>query len=622
MRTRSRGSINYNPKQKEEVETVVYHGEPNAFIIELFGFYEDIHDRHAFDLLEAAFEIMKNYDYCLIRVPCKDKTFPLLQHFCYVPTRPKICSKYALYVAHRSSVLGKLRVRPAEVVDVPQISQMLQNLEGKETIWTIENSILSNDNHSAFVFLSGFAIVGVGILESPEQIDFIRVKFNLDLYHNHKYHFRGQGTSAGFTTLKTVIAYPAFEVHYRYFAREMMRMTGTNSMLWLTAYRNKWVGHKANSLVSAMIPLIPRKSEIDCVEIPELKKISNLAQKITAFTTWFLGKNMTTIPKVDINVRILVVGASRTTMSFLDTLLFSDASSYLNFTNVTLISPNGLPYVRQAKPAAEMMFPRYRTTADKFLKSVPYTYYVNVVQGTMTEINKKEHYVTLSNGSVYFYDLLFLLLGKQYQHPNYLRELYERETEAEECKYTRLDVPRLYQESDIDLSTEYLPDNVFIINNISEANRALKYVKNFFWQDFNYKILVYGASIHAYCCLAALLDFQVPPENIVFIEPFPYENGKTRVPVFCNENVDESVKEVLNNLNITVYRSYYFQSWTVDGYNMVTHVDFLSHFQMVKLECTVLFYYGKTGVSTQALNGIEPGTSGFTTRPQRRLYSS
>lgn len=69
-------------------------------------------------------------------------------------------------------------------------------------------------------------------------------------------------------------------------------------------------------------------------------------------------------------------------------LFFSDTSSYLFFTNVTLVSPHGLPYTRRSKPLSEMMFQKYNTNSDKYLKSIPYTYYVNVIQDTMVEINK------------------------------------------------------------------------------------------------------------------------------------------------------------------------------------------------------------------------------------------
>ncbi|XP_022827065.1 cilia- and flagella-associated protein 61-like [Spodoptera litura] len=98
------------PKKKfmkfDDEDFTIYQGTKNAFVIELFAMSDDIDERQSYDLLEAAFELMKHLDYCIIRVPSADKTFPLLQHFCFVPTKPKVCCSYSLYIAHRSSVLG------------------------------------------------------------------------------------------------------------------------------------------------------------------------------------------------------------------------------------------------------------------------------------------------------------------------------------------------------------------------------------------------------------------------------------------------------------------------------------------------------------------------------------
>ncbi|XP_052742289.1 cilia- and flagella-associated protein 61-like [Bicyclus anynana] len=593
----------------EEEELVTYSGEPNAFMIELFGLREDIDDRQSFYLLEAAFEIMKAYDYCVIRVPCKEKSFHLLEHFCFVPTRSKINSQYALYIAHRNSVLSKLRVRKAELIDIPQITQLLRSLEGRETLWTVENTILRKNQLQCYVFISGVSLIGVGILEQSEQVDFIRAKYNLDSYRINKYHTRDQYNDV--LVLKSVIVYPVFETHFRFFVRDMMRLSEANSLLWLTAYRNKWVIHKANSLAGSMIPLIPRKSEID-TPLPELKRIRDLLNTVMPFSAWFINKKLTSVPKVYVNTRILLVGASRTGIAFLNTLLFSDACPYLFFNNVTLVSPVGLPYARRHKSASETMFPKFHTNTDGYLKSVPYTYYVNVVQGTMTEINKRDKYITISNGSKYYYDLLFLLIGKQYQHPDYLKPLLEREKEirsGDTPKYIRLDVPQPNPEPRIG---HYTPSNVFIVNTISDANKALNSVKHLTYQNKNcnrpryaHNIIVYGATLHAYCCLTTLLEMNVPPENIIFIEPFPPDDPqKPRVSLFCNVNVDKSVFEMINNLKINVYRSYYFLRWYTDGEDLVTYVDFLSHFQLLRLKCSILFYYGTIGLNEQAFIAV------------------
>lgn len=78
-------------------------------------------------------------------------------------------------------------------------------------------------------------------LRSSEQTDFVRKKYNIDSFHNHKYHYFGNNSNAGFFTVKLCLVYPSFEEHFRFFAREMMRLSGSSSLLWLTTYKHKWV---------------------------------------------------------------------------------------------------------------------------------------------------------------------------------------------------------------------------------------------------------------------------------------------------------------------------------------------------------------------------------------------
>lgn len=48
-------------------------------------------------------------------------------------------------------------------------------------------------------------------------------------------------------------------------------------------------------------------------------------------------------------------------------------------------------------------------------------------------------------------------------------------------------------------------------------------------------MIVYGAYLHAYCCITALLEMEIPAGNITFVEPFPPEDPvKPRIPVFSN----------------------------------------------------------------------------------------
>lgn len=49
--------------------------------------------------------------------------------------------------------------------------------------------------------------------------------------------------SQGIAAVKNVVVHPAFEAHFRFFAREMMRLSGNTSLVWLSTHRNKLVDY-------------------------------------------------------------------------------------------------------------------------------------------------------------------------------------------------------------------------------------------------------------------------------------------------------------------------------------------------------------------------------------------
>jgi hypothetical protein len=59
------------------------------------------------------------------------------------------------------------------------------------------------------------------------------------------------------------------------------------------------------------------------------------------FALCFTTKRLLSEPKIVKNSRIVVVGASDTGISFIEALL---SISYLQFTNIVLIAPGGLPH--------------------------------------------------------------------------------------------------------------------------------------------------------------------------------------------------------------------------------------------------------------------------------------
>ncbi|CAH2258762.1 jg12534, partial [Pararge aegeria aegeria] len=58
-----------------------YSGRPNAFLIEVFAMQADYDERYGFEMLEAAYELFPDRDYCIMCLPSSHTCFPLLEHF-------------------------------------------------------------------------------------------------------------------------------------------------------------------------------------------------------------------------------------------------------------------------------------------------------------------------------------------------------------------------------------------------------------------------------------------------------------------------------------------------------------------------------------------------------------
>jgi NADH dehydrogenase FAD-containing subunit len=110
-------------------------------------------------------------------------------------------------------------------------------------------------------------------------------------------------------------------------------------------------------------------------------------------------------PKIAINARIVVVGASETVLSFLETLLFK---SHLRFGNITMVAPGG--FGEAAVPCMQ----RSHAYSDAARKAVGWANWVDVVPDTVVAIDRETRMLTLANGGTVPYD--YLLLGSELEY--------------------------------------------------------------------------------------------------------------------------------------------------------------------------------------------------------------
>lgn len=216
--------------------------------------------------------------------------------------------------------------------------------------------------------------------------------------------------------------------------------------------------------------------------------------------------------------------------------------------------------------------------------------YVNMVQGKVTKIDRKEQIIHLNENSFLQYDLLFLMTGEQFRKP-----------------------PRTYEGGEN-------PENVFLINNAVDANKAILKLKELMMynkdpdckqnctaklssvQIFSDIILVYGHFLQAYVTLHGLQTFGIPGSHIVFVEPFPYtlasRDNRINVAIFNDPDIDEAVRDKLICEGIEVYSSYNFLEWQFDqAMNIITSAKFEAKHNMLEVPCTAMFFFNEKGIS-------------------------
>lgn len=140
------------------------------------------------------------------------------------------------------------------------------------------------------------------------------------------------------------------------------------------------------------------------------------ASVCAAFALFVLPKRLLSEPKMTINQRVVLVGASDAALSCLARLL---ATPYLHFSNLTLISPHGLTVAPMDEGEDDTMTPRASDFARKSsftaveLEQYSLRTHVRVVESRMVRVDRETRAVVLQDGSCIPYDYLALTTGLQ-----------------------------------------------------------------------------------------------------------------------------------------------------------------------------------------------------------------
>ncbi|KAL3874225.1 hypothetical protein ACJMK2_037270 [Sinanodonta woodiana] len=512
-----------------------YYGDSNAFCIQLFCI-DERYEMRSVDFLAKTFSCFPDRDFCIITVPHLVPEFPLIQEFVRVTPRCLSTLSQELYVFHKSGLLKDFKVRPACTSDYSGVEELVKNIDLHENLLKdlqqYNRARRDNDGTElqAFVAESQKHIVGIAIIRREEDIEYLRSHYNIEdfIYYNH--HKRDEHGHLHHYALN-----PIFNHLSKHFLKEILRL-GHKTCLYYPlypSYTDKSVVEK-HSLIGALPNMVPVRHRQQIVyPLDKLRHNSpsdRVLNQAEPYALNHINRKLTLEPKVTINARIVVVGASDVGIAFLEALAYCP---HLRFNNLTLISPHGLPGEMAKDVQRDLMLSTSHCYHHTEAAMIALRTWVNIVYGKMTVIDRKKKVVIVNNDTVVPYDHLVICTGQQYQIP----------------APTDVDVNSGVTSDDLPNNPDrryygVKPKNLFTINDEYDAAVALYWIEN------------------------------------------------TLVSCFNNPVVEEALMDALKELGVDIYEGYYLAQWN-DGKECteIKSATFTSKGLPLKLDCGVCGYH-------------------------------
>ncbi|XP_012344888.2 cilia- and flagella-associated protein 61-like [Apis florea] len=405
----------YTPEQP------VYYGKVNAFVLEIFAMKQKMKLRESRNFIEAAFESFPDLEYCVILLPSNHVFIPLLHHF--VRVAPKCNKDYpmSLYLTHRAALLGQITLRAGKSIDKLILKRFLKRILKSDYVLHDFDKATNKNQRSdmySYIFKWNDTIIGVIIIRVEKETTYIKRR-----YHIEDYVAIQNIPLNGYARILHFIIMPIFSIHIPFLISEISRLSGffvfyyrleESSLSALTRT------HPLAICLTVMIPVYPRRRikyrYRNLIETDRKPK-----EETESFSLFLTTPRLSMMLGNIVDSKIVVVGASDCGVAFVEQLALG--CNFIRFANLTLISPNGLPYDNNYGDLCDRMIPFTGRYCRKYRKELPTRVWINIVYGTVTTINRKEKYVTVFGQGNITYDYLILTCGMQYQKPKFQEEL-------------------------------------------------------------------------------------------------------------------------------------------------------------------------------------------------------
>ncbi|VDP40362.1 unnamed protein product [Schistosoma mattheei] len=335
----------------------------NAFGIQIFTMKPEYESRFM-DMLPLLFSQFSDLEYAVITVPRLVKCFPMLKSFVHCRIRQNKDPEHELYVLHRCELHRDFTVRRTRHADEEDIKLLIRNMNAFDRSLFLSDlqSFISNGRDEdgtiifSYVAIALGKLVGVAILRDEHHIEWLRAHYNIEDFIYFTHHARNEHVS-----LYHFLLAANFQSRTELFLREILRLS------------------KKTCIYYRVLPPYAEES---------VRPEKRILEKFNSMPSLFMTtKKLLMEPKELINARIIIVGASTTGLAILEKLI---TCPYIRFTNLVLLSPNGLPgdTLERVNPLAyKFLSTDYAYPVD-YLSQLGFRVCVNVICGKLTAIDR------------------------------------------------------------------------------------------------------------------------------------------------------------------------------------------------------------------------------------------
>lgn len=552
---------------KRNVMTQGQHANHNSFQITFF-YLNPKYDCCAAQFLPYVFGLFRFAEYCYINLPHSAPEHPLLAHFAYTPIKkfqptnaqgerlplPQgmwLCCRYAL---EDVSTAPYTRADEEAASKLLRVQAELQQTTVESILVALSQVGAPSDKESLTAILLIWRKQPVGLVitrsVTVDELHALRRNFDIDElvnftpdgvanYDATNISLDANAAKASFYkddmpahVVKYMFIKPIFRNRLRFLLREALRHTGAEVLLHVAQPQADLYSPLLNELIFVpprrVVDKIPALSafqmgndtHMDAAEDLDRKRQKGNQDVESLMCLYHTSRKALSDEKTKIHARIVVIGASSTGLAFLYSLL---TIPYLHFSNLLLISPDGLP--EHPNHREQLWFVDNMEWLEREYLLLKLQGRIRVLEGQMTDFDKFDKYVFTAGGVCEPYDQLMIAAGRQYTIPK-------------------------------ELAAHGTKDGVFPLSgSMNLANIQQHIHQSEIYEDDISNAVIYGSGLDVYAVAATVIRLGLAPQRVVIVSPSDDSHSESSGP-FMDPMVDLKVDKLLAALGTKLVKGY------------------------------------------------------------------